>query len=79
MLMMSKRGNAMDNENDGLTPRELECLQGAADGVSSDEISERLGISRPAVARHFSSIYRKLGISGKPGAVAVAMRRGLIT
>ncbi len=47
--------------------------------MSSDEISERLGISRSAVDRYFSSIYRKLGISGKPGAVAVAMRRGLIT
>jgi len=69
----------MNDENDGLTPRELECLQCAADGVSSDEISERLGIDRPAVDRHFSSIYRKLGISGKPGAVAVAMRRGMIT
>ena len=69
----------MNNETDELTPHQLECLQCAADGVSSDEISERLGIDRPAVDRHFSSIYRKFGISGKPGAVAVAMRRGMIT
>ena len=62
-----------------ITPRELQLLQFAADGVSSDEIGGRLQISRSTVDGHFTNVYRKFGVHTKPGAVAVALRRRLIS
>ena len=64
----------VDDDAD-ITPRELQLLQFAADGVSSDEIGKRLQISRSTVDGHFTNVYRKFGVHTKSGAVAVALRR----
>jgi DNA-binding CsgD family transcriptional regulator len=61
-----------------LTPREREVLQLAAAGLSGPSIAERLVISPSTVKTHFSNIYEKLGVSGRPAAVARGMRLGLI-
>jgi len=58
---------------DPLTEREIEILHLVADGLTNDEISERLSISVRTVERHMSNVYRKLGVSGKAArAAAVA-------
>jgi len=69
-----ERRMTVDGAED-ITPRELQLLQFAADGVSSDEIGERLQISRSTVDGHFTNVYRKFGVHTKSGAVAVALRR----
>jgi len=61
-----------------LTPRELELLQLAADGLSGPRIAEELVVSRATVRTHFDNIYEKLDIHDRAGAVAKAMRLGLI-
>ncbi len=61
-----------------LTPREVEVLAVAAGGLSTEEIAERLIISRGTVKTHFENLYPKLGVSDRAGAVAAAMRLGLI-
>jgi DNA-binding CsgD family transcriptional regulator len=61
-----------------LTARELEVIQLAADGLSGPEIAERLVVSPGTVKTHFQNVYAKLGVSERAGAVAKAMRRGLI-
>jgi DNA-binding CsgD family transcriptional regulator len=61
-----------------LTPREREVLQVAAEGLSAQEIATRLGASRHTVRTHLVNIYKKLGVSGRVGAVATGMRLGLI-
>jgi DNA-binding CsgD family transcriptional regulator len=61
-----------------LTVRELEVIQLAADGRSGPEIAERLVVSPGTVKTHFQNIYAKLGISERAGAVAKALRQGLI-
>jgi DNA-binding CsgD family transcriptional regulator len=61
-----------------LTARELEVLALAADGLGGQEIESRLLLSRSTVKSHFENIYGKLGVSNRPGAVARALRDGLI-
>lgn len=61
-----------------LTPRELELLQLAADGLSGPRIAERLVLSPATVRTHFANIYEKLDVGDRAGAVAKGMRLGLI-
>jgi DNA-binding CsgD family transcriptional regulator len=46
-----------------LTPREMEVARLAADGMSSRELAERLGISVRTVDNHLGTVYAKLGVS----------------
>jgi DNA-binding NarL/FixJ family response regulator len=61
-----------------LTPRELELLQLAADGLCGPMIAEELVLSRATVRTHFENIYTKLDVHDRAGAVGKAMRLGLI-
>ena len=61
-----------------LTEREIELLYLVADGLTNDEIADRLMLSARTVERHLSNVYRKLGVSGKAAraaAVAYVLRR----
>jgi PAS domain S-box-containing protein len=62
-----------------LTPRELEVLQLAAEGHSTEAIAARLVLSPGTVKTHFHHIYGKLGAPDRASAVATAMRLGLIS
>ena len=61
-----------------LTPRELEVLRLAAEGNPGPEIAAALVVSPATVKTHFENIYAKLGVSDRAGAVAHALRTGLI-
>jgi DNA-binding NarL/FixJ family response regulator len=61
-----------------LTPRERDVLQLAADGMLAPEIANQLGVRRATVHTHFSNIYAKLKVRSRAGAVANAIRLGLI-
>jgi len=61
-----------------LTPRELDLLQLAADGLCGPMIAEELVLSRATVRTHFENIYSKLDVHDRAGAVGKAMRLGLI-
>lgn len=62
-----------------LAPREREALQWAAEGKTDWEIGEVMGISTHGVDFHLRSARTKLGTTNRTQAVAVALRRGLIT
>jgi len=64
---------------DSLTPREHEILVALASGDSSDEIADRLSISKHTVARHRENLMRKLGLHNRSELVRYAIRKGLIT
>jgi DNA-binding CsgD family transcriptional regulator len=72
----SRRGEL---EPSVLTRRGLEVLQLAADGLTGPAMARELHVSPATVKRHFEEIYARLGVSGRPAAVAEAMRRGLIS
>lgn len=61
-----------------LTVREREMLQLAADGLSNPQIASLLVLSPGTVKTHFQNIYKKWGVSDRAGAVARALREGLI-
>jgi DNA-binding CsgD family transcriptional regulator len=61
-----------------LTPRERDVLQLAADDLSAPGIAEQLSLSPATVNTHFGHIYLKLDVNSRAGAVAKAMRLGLI-
>lgn len=61
-----------------LSKREQEVLQLLAYGKSNKEIARALGIGAQTVKTHVSHIFTKLGASDRTGAVAAALRRGLV-
>jgi two-component system nitrate/nitrite response regulator NarL len=61
-----------------LTPREVEVLQLATEGLTGRGIAERLMLSPSTVKTHFEHVYEKLGVTDRAAAVARALRTGLI-
>jgi DNA-binding CsgD family transcriptional regulator len=62
----------------GLTDRELTVLRLLAAGRTNPEIGAELYISASTASVHVSNILRKLGVSGRVQAAAVAERAGLL-
>ena len=63
---------------DPLTPREREVLQLVAEGKSTKEIAQLLGISFKTAESHRTRIMKKTSIHETAGLVRYAVRRGLI-
>lgn len=61
-----------------LTVREREALLLMADGASTEEIGERMGVARNTVRNHVQRVLEKLGARSKLEAVAIARRDGLL-
>jgi DNA-binding NarL/FixJ family response regulator len=61
----------------GLTQRESEVLALLVAGLSNRAIAARLVVSEETVKTHSRGIYRKLEVSDRAGAVAVALREGV--
>ncbi|MEV1293056.1 response regulator transcription factor [Pseudonocardia sp. NPDC049635] len=61
----------------GLTQRESEILSHMVTGMSNRAIAGRLVISDETVKSHLRSIYRKLDVGDRTGAVAAALREGI--
>jgi two-component system response regulator DevR len=69
---------AREKDGHGLTARELQILVLLPSGNTSANIAEVLFISEATVKTHLSNIYRKLAVSNRTEAVAIAMRDGLL-
>jgi DNA-binding NarL/FixJ family response regulator len=64
---------------DPLTEREIEVLRRIAEGDRNRDIGERLGIAEDTVKVHVKRIMDKLGAKDRTQAVAIGIRRGVIT
>lgn len=71
------RGGAFDEE-ERLTNREREILGLFEEGLGTDAIARRLGISRVTVRNHSQRILAKLGVHSRLAAVARGRRDGLL-
>ena len=72
------RGLRRTGANGGLTEREHEVLELAAEGLSTTQMADRMFLSRATIKTHLAHVYAKLGASGKAAAVATGLRRRLI-
>jgi DNA-binding NarL/FixJ family response regulator len=61
-----------------LSDREVEVVELLASGMTNKEIGRELFIAQTTVKSHLENIMRKLGVPDRTGAVAEAMRRGLV-
>jgi DNA-binding NarL/FixJ family response regulator len=61
-----------------LSEREIEILSLVAEGFTNKQIAAEIYLSADTVKCHLESAYRKLGVSDRAHAVAVALRRGLV-
>jgi NarL family two-component system response regulator LiaR len=60
-----------------LTEREVEVLQGIAQGLSNQAIADELQIEKSTVRSHISSILNKLGMTNRTQAALYAVEIGL--
>ena len=61
-----------------LTEREQEVLRLVVRGMTKKEIAGELDLSRHTVDSHLRNIYQKLHVNNRAGAVAAALREGLV-
>jgi DNA-binding CsgD family transcriptional regulator len=62
----------------GLSERELEVLQGMADGLSNAEIGEKLFLSTHTVKSHASRLFEKLDVKRRTQAIQKGKALGII-
>jgi PAS domain S-box-containing protein len=70
--------NDAPNPGGCLTPREIEVIALAADGLNGREVAAELVLSTTTINTHFKNVFAKLGVRTRAGAVARAIRLGAI-
>jgi NarL family two-component system response regulator LiaR len=61
-----------------LSARELDVLQLIADGLSNQQIADRLFVSLNTVKTHVSNLFLKMEVARRTQAIEMAKRLGLI-
>ena len=81
-LISHIKNNKYDNDpsaaKEHLSKRELEILSRLVTGNTDKEIADNLCISEFTVRSHVRNLYRKLGVSSRAQAVAIAIRKNII-
>lgn len=73
------RPETQENEpGSTLTPRELEVLQWATEGLSYKEIGATLFVAESTVKNHMRHIMEKLHLRNRSEAISYALRKGLV-
>lgn len=67
-----------EEEDKGLTARELDILKLMVDGLSNPDIAKKLFVSRSTVKFHVSNVLMKLGAATRTEAVSMAIREKLV-
>ena len=78
MARIVSRGLPPSQQGAPLSPRERQCLQMAAHGLTSADIGLKLGIAERTANYHFSNVISKLGVLNRHEAIAKALTNGLI-
>jgi len=78
LAAFSHAGTAQSASMDALSERELEVLHHIAEGLTNQEIADRLYLSLFTVKVHARNIYSKLGVNSRTLAAARARELGLL-
>jgi DNA-binding NarL/FixJ family response regulator len=62
----------------GLTARELDVLRLVAEGLTDQDVAERLFLSPRTVGAHLTSIYSRLNVSSRTAAARIALDQHLV-
>jgi DNA-binding CsgD family transcriptional regulator len=73
-----ERGHSLDPPVAGLSERELEIIELVAQGLTNQEIADRLMISKRTVDNHVSNIFTKTGVKNRVALLNWAMDNGKI-
>ena len=73
-----RRGFAAADEESPLTPRETEILTLVGQGLGNKAVARHLGISVRTVKFHLESLFGRLGVTNRAGAVARGLTGGAI-
>ncbi|GAA6181418.1 response regulator transcription factor [Shimia sp. NS0008-38b] len=60
-----------------LTNREMQVLEGLAEGKANKEIARDLNLSEPTIKLHVKNLYRKIGAGNRTQAALIAREAGL--
>jgi DNA-binding NarL/FixJ family response regulator len=63
---------------DNLTPRQHEVLILLAEGLSNQEIANKLHITISTVESHLHAIFSRIGVESRTEAAILAVRAGLV-
>jgi non-specific serine/threonine protein kinase len=61
----------------GLTPREVEVLTLVAAGLTNQQAADRLSVTPRTIGAHLTTIYGKLGVTSRAGAIRFALENDL--
>ena len=75
------RGVAVDRlpDEERLTEREREVLQLIAEGNTTPQMAEKLGLSPRTVENHRANLRDKLGLTSQAGLIRYAIRQGVVS
>ncbi len=74
---LKTRSTAPVGSLDGLTAREHAVLEVLVQGLDTDVMAERLGMSEKTVRNHLSTIFSKLGVANRVQAIVWAREKGV--
>jgi NarL family two-component system response regulator LiaR len=76
---LTRPSAALAADEHALSEREVEVLRLVAEGLSNQEIAEKLGVSERTVRNHVGSILSKLHLANRTQAALYALRQGIAT
>lgn len=77
MIRELSQPSSLPQTEEPLTEREVETLRLIAQGLSNEEIAQKLTISERTVGKHVSNILEKLHLANRTQAALYALRQGL--
>ncbi|MBZ0294881.1 MAG: response regulator transcription factor [Anaerolineae bacterium] len=77
--VMKAAANQRRLSSESLSQRERDVLQRLAQGATTTEIADDLVISENTVKTHVHRVLKKLGVTNRTAAVAIAAKQGLIS